>query len=412
MSESFTSRSTELAGRRILLGVTGGIAAYKTAELVRLYKKAGADVRVVMTPNAERFVTKLTLGTLSENEVLTDLFPENVAGSWTKHVSLGLWADLYVIAPATAQTIGKLANGMCDTMVTAVALSARCPMLVCPAMDHDMYQHAASLANREKLRSRGAHVMEADEGELASGLIGKGRMPEPTAIFRESVRIIRESQDERTGPLAGKKMLVTAGPTREAIDPVRFISNRSTGTMGYAVAREAARLGADVVLVSGPTQLDAPEDVRRVDVESTAEMHDAAMRHTDADIAIMVAAVADFSPVSPSESKIKKGNGPSSLELKRTADILADFGRQKRDGQILIGFALETDDGETNARRKLDEKNLDLIVLNNPKESGSGFGYGTNRVTLIPRGDDPVKLPVMAKTDVASAILERVLEML
>jgi len=404
-----TGHTSDLDGRRVLLGVTGGIAAYKTAELVRLYRKAGADVRVIMTPAAERFVTKLTLGTLSENEVHIELFPENLKGSWTKHVSLGLWADIYVIAPATAQTISKLVSGMCDSMVTAVALSARCPMLVCPAMDHDMYEHPASHRNREALREAGAFVMEAEHGELASGLIGKGRLPEPAHILADTFEILDTIDARRDGPLAGKKVLVSAGPTRESLDPVRFISNRSTGTMGFELARSAARRGADVVLVAGPVTLETPEHVRRVDVVSTADMHEAVSWHADADIVVMAAAVADFTPARPSDSKIKKAGGAPSIDFASTTDILAELGQHKREGQILVGFALETDDGPANARKKLERKNLDWIVLNSPVEEGAGFGPGTNRVDLIPRDGETVELPVLPKAEVAEAILEHVL---
>jgi len=393
-------------GRRILLGVSGGIAAYKTAELIRLFKKAGAEVRVVMTPDATRFVTPLTLGTLSENEVHIEIFPENEAGSWTKHVSLGLWADLFVVAPATAQTTSKLVAGACDSMLTAVALTARCPMMVCPAMDHDMYIHPSTVDNHKVLRERGVEVMEAEHGELASGLVGQGRLPEPSAIFEHAAEIIRAKIALRDGPLAGKKVLVTAGPTREAIDPVRYISNHSTGTMGYEVARAAARRGADVVLVSGPTSLESPEYVRRVDVVSTQEMDDAVQRHADADFIVMVAAVADFTPADTSDSKLKKDGSARELSLQPTIDILAGLGKEKRDGQTLVGFALETDDGLKNAQSKLKRKNLDWIVLNNPKEEGAGFGTTTNKVTLLSNEGQQIELPVLPKGEVAEAILE------
>ena len=393
-------------GRRILLGVSGGIAAYKTAELIRLFKKAGAEVRVVMTPDATRFVTPLTLGTLSENEVHIEIFPENEAGSWTKHVSLGLWADLFVVAPATAQTTSKLVAGACDSMLTAVALTARCPMMVCPAMDHDMYIHPSTVDNHKVLRERGVEVMEAEHGELASGLVGQGRLPEPSAIFEHAAEIIRAKIALRDGPLAGKKVLVTAGPTREAIDPVRYISNHSTGTMGYEVARAAARRGADVVLVSGPTSLESPEYVRRVDVVSTQEMDDAVQTHANADFIVMVAAVADFTPADTSDSKLKKDGSARELSLQPTIDILAGLGKEKRDGQTLVGFALETDDGLKNAQSKLERKNLDWIVLNNPKEEGAGFGTTTNKVTLLSNEGQQIELPVLPKGEVAEAILE------
>ncbi len=395
-----------LAGRRILLGVTGGIAAYKTAGLVRLFKKAGADVRVVMTPDASRFVTPLTLGTLSENEVHVEIFPENEAGSWTKHVALGLWADLFLVAPLTAQTLSKLVDGACDSMLTAVALTARCPIMVCPAMDHDMYIHPAIRSNLDTLSSRGVEVMEAEHGELASGLIGQGRLPEPESIFEHASELLSRIAGSSSGPLAGKRVVVTAGPTRERIDPVRFISNHSTGTMGFELARAAARRGADVVLIAGPVSLSTPEGVRRVDVESTADMHAAVNGQADADIIIMSAAVADFTPARPSESKIKKDASSPDMTLKPTADILADLGSRKRDGQLLVGFALETDNGLENARGKLQRKNLDWIVLNNPKKAGAGFGTGTNRVTLLAADDQRVDLPVLPKSEVADAIIE------
>lgn len=404
-----TQSISSMSGRRILLGVSGGIAAYKAAELVRLFKKAGASVCVVMTPDAGRFVTPLTLGTLSESEVFVEIFPANQSGSWTKHVSLGLWADIFVIAPATAQTISKLASGACDSMLTAVALTARCPVLVCPAMDHDMYIHPATERNMQTLRTNGVCVMEADHGELASGLVGKGRLPEPSSIFKRCREIIESRAISRVGPLSGKKVLVTAGPTREAIDPVRFFSNHSTGTMGYEIARSAARRGADVVLVSGPTSLDTPENVRRIDVLSASDMLGETMRHSDADIIVMVAAVADFTVEKPSASKIKKDGSARTIAIKPTVDILAGLGKNKQDGQILIGFALETDDGMQRARGKLESKNLDWIVLNNPNEEGSGFGTGTSRVTLLSRTGDIVELPLMRKDEVAEAILETTL---
>ncbi len=403
------TQTSSAQSRRILLGISGGIAAYKTAELVRHFKKAGAEVKVVMTPDATRFVTPLTLGTLSENEVHIEIFPENEAGSWTKHVSLGLWADLFIVAPATAQTLSKLVNGACDNMLTAVALTARCPVLVCPAMDHDMYIHPSVVANLDTLRARGVEVMEAEHGALASGLIGQGRLPEPIHIFETACGILEKRAASRTGSLQGKKVLVTAGPTREAIDPVRYISNHSTGTMGYEIARSAARRGADVVLVSGPTALATPENVRRIDVESTQQMYDAVQSHADADVVVMVAAVADFTPEMPSDSKIKKDGTARALALKPTIDILGALGSQKRPSQLLIGFALETDNGESNARSKLERKNLDWIVLNNPKEKGAGFGTTTNKVTLLGTSGAKVELPLMSKDEVAEAILETTL---
>lgn len=395
-----------MTGRRILIGVTGGIAAYKTAELVRQFKKAGADVRIVMTPDATRFVTPLTLGTLSENEVHIEIFPENEAGSWTKHVQLGLWADLFLIAPLTAQTLSKLVDGACDSMLTAVALTARCPIMVCPAMDHDMYVHPAIRTNLDTLAGRGVTVMEAEHGELASGLIGQGRLPAPVDIFTTAAEVLETVARQAEGPLAGKRVVVTAGPTRERIDPVRFISNHSTGTMGFELARAAARRGADVILIAGPVALATPVGIRRIDVESTADMHAAVMQYEDADVIIMSAAVADFTPADVSESKIKKDTATPDMRLKATTDILAELGSRKKNGQLLVGFALETDNGLSNARGKMQRKNLDWIVLNNPKEAGAGFGTGTNRVTLLSSRETTVELPIMPKSEVAEAIVE------
>lgn len=396
-----------LAGRRILLGVTGGIAAYKTAELVRLLKKAGAQVQVLMTREAAQFVTPVTLGTLSEREVLVDIFPDNETGSWTKHVHLGRWGDLFVVAPLTANTLAKLAHGHCDNMLTAVALSAACPLLVCPAMDHDMFEHPATHANLDLLVSRGVHVMPPVEGELASGLVGKGRMPEPADILAHIVSLLGAWKAGDL-PLAGRHVLVTAGPTVEAIDPVRFLSNRSTGTMGFAIAGEAARRGARVTLVAGPTHLETPAGVDRVDIRSAEDLQKAVSNVPDADLVIAAAAVADYAPKTASAHKLKKSDADLSIELKRTPDVLAGLGAAKRPGQILVGFALETDDGERNALAKLERKNLDWIVLNDPNEPGAGFGPDTNRVTLLARDGTREELPLLPKAAVASILLDRV----
>ncbi|HET6566380.1 MAG TPA: bifunctional phosphopantothenoylcysteine decarboxylase/phosphopantothenate--cysteine ligase CoaBC [Rhodothermales bacterium] len=402
-----STQNKTLTGRKLLLGVTGSIAAYKAAELVRLLKKSGADVQVLMTADAARFITPLTLGTLSEREILTEIFPENEAGSWTKHVHLGLWADLFVIAPASAQTIARLANGFCDSMLTATALAARCPILVCPAMDHDMYRHPATQANLERLSSFGYEIVQPGYGELASGLTGTGRLPEPDEIL-ERVREKLADSGASGSPLAGKTVLVTAGPTREALDPVRYLTNHSSGRMGYALAEAARRLGASVTLVSGPTGLDAPAGVERIDVTSAQEMHEAVQAHKNADVVIAAAAVADYAPAEMSPTKIKKGGEELVLQLRRTPDVLRALGEQKRPAQVLVGFALETDDGLAHARQKLEAKHLDLIVLNNPLEAGAGFGTATNRVTLIGPNGRVEELPMMSKQDVAKAILERV----
>lgn len=431
---------TPLAGRRLLLGITGSIAAYKAALLVRLFRKAGAEVQVLMTPDAARFVTPLTLATLSGRDVLTAIFPEDGTDDWTQHVSLGLWADLFVVAPATAQTIAKLAGGFSDSMLTATALSARCPLLVCPAMDLDMYRHPATRANLQRLDDYGYEVVPAAHGELASGLVGQGRMPEPEAIFDRVAERLAETSRRADGPtnhgdaggearppasspsqvalsqeaqpLTGKTVLVTAGPTREHVDPVRYLSNPSTGTMGYALAAEAARRGAEVVLVSGPTALETPPGVTRLDVETAAEMERAVQAHADADLVLMAAAVSDYAPAEPSSRKLKKGDGPLTLRLERTPDVLAGLGRRKRAGQCLLGFALETHDGEAHARRKLQAKNLDWIVLNSPLEEGAGFGTETNRVTLIGRDGTTETLPRLPKPAVAAALLDRLAETL
>lgn len=404
------SSSSFLKGRKLLIGVTGGIAAYKVTNLIRLFKKAGAEVQVLMTPSATRFITPLTLGTLSEREVLIEIFPENEDGSWTKHVHLGLWADLFIVCPATAQTIAKLAHGFCDTMITAVALSARCPLLVCPAMDHDMYVHPATQANLDTLRSYGYDVMEPDHGPLASGLIGQGRLPEPVDIFTRAIQKlgIAKPAPIQDQSLAGKTVLVTAGPTREPLDPVRFLSNHSTGTMGYALAAAAAERGGTVTLISGPTQLATPANVTRIDITTADAMHAAVQQHKDADLVIMAAAIADFAPETVAASKIKKNGEAMTVRLRRTPDVLAALGQEKREGQILVGFAMETNDARANAQRKLEKKNLDWIVLNNLHEPGAGFGTTTNRVTLIHRSGTTEDLPLMPKKEVADVLLQRI----
>ena len=407
----------DLSGRHLLLGVTGSIAAYKAAALVRRLTDAGAEVQVLMTPSAERFVSRLTLGTLSEGEVPTEIFPENEEGSWTKHVTLGEWADLFVVAPATAQTIAKLAHGFSDTMLTATALSARCPLLVCPTMDREMYRHPTTQDNLDRLREIGYEVMPAEHGELASGLVGPGRMPEPTAI-RDRVAALLADRDAASGagdaPAAGtlndRSVLVTAGPTHEPLDPVRVFTNRSTGTMGYALARAAAARGGRVTLVSGPTALSPPDGVDVVSVQTAAEMNEAVQaRRDDADLVFMAAAVADYAPAETSSTKRKKDDEDLVLHLRRTPDILKALGAHKRPGQVLVGFALETNDGLDNARRKLEDKNLDWIVLNNPTEEGAGFGPATNRVTILSREGTSEELPLMPKSAVAETLLDRVL---
>lgn len=399
-----------LAGRKIVLGLTGGIAAYKSLAVLRLLAKAGADVQPVLTPDAERFVPRLTVGALAAREVLVDLWPEGASGSWTKHVELGVWADLIVIAPATAQTLAKLAHGFCDNLLTAVCLSARCPVMVFPAMDHDMWHHPATQANLDLLRSRGVAVVEPESGPLASGLVGTGRLPEPEAVVEAVAKRFEEEQADAPS-LAGRRVLVTAGPTREHFDPVRFLSNPSTGTMGFAVAAEAARRGADVTLIAGPVALPTPSGVRRIDIVSADDLYDAALREAEAaDLVVMTAAVADYAPLERHAHKVKKDDGDQTLALRRTPDTLAELGRRKRPGQTLVGFAMETDDGEAHALGKLERKRLDFIVLNVLGEPGAGFGTTTNRVTVYGADGSRRDLPLADKATVAARLLDVVAE--
>lgn len=400
MASDATTRRP-LDGRRILLGITGSIAAYKAAVLCRLLKTAGADVRVVMTPLAKQFITPLTMATLSKNPILVEFFdPEN--GAWNSHVALGEWADCYLIAPATANTLAKMATGVADNLLLTTYLSARCPVVVAPAMDLDMYAHEATQQNLRTLAARGVRIVESEEGELASGLQGKGRMAEPDRI----AAFVGGLLDEKKKTLAGKRLIVTAGATIEAIDPVRFISNHSSGKMGYAIAGELAARGAAVTLVTGRTSLPTPAGVERVDVLSAAEMYEAAVGAFDAsDGAVMCAAVADYTPAHVSDTKIKKGDGGLTIELRRTRDIAAELGARKG-GRVLVGFALETDDEEAHAEAKLSKKNFDFIVLNSLRDPGAGFRGDTNKVTLIDRAGRE-ELPLMSKREVAARIADK-----
>ena len=394
----------ELEGRRILLGITGSIAAYKAAPLCRLLKTAGADVRVVMTPLAKQFITPLTMATLSKHPILVEFFdPEN--GAWNSHISLGEWADCLLIAPATANTLAKMAAGIADNLLLTTYLSARCPVAIAPAMDLDMYAHPATQQNLRTLAGRGVHLIDPEEGELASGLTGKGRMADPERIAAFVEELLREKKKT----LSGKRFVVTAGATIEPIDPVRFISNHSSGKMGYAIAGELARRGAEVTLGSGRTALPAPLDVRRVDVLSAAEMYDAATAAFDrADGAVMCAAVADYTPAEPADRKLKKGDSDLRIVLRRTRDIAAALGARKGD-RLLVGFALETDHEADNARAKLEKKNFDFIVLNSLRDAGAGFRGDTNKVSLIDRAGR-TDLPLMSKTEVAARIADRIEE--
>ena len=402
MASGSVAEASPLAGRRILLGITGSIAAYKAAVLCRLLKTAGAEVRVVMTPLAKQFITPLTMATLSKNPILVEFFdPEN--GAWNSHVSLGEWADCYLIAPATANTLAKMATGVADNLLLTTYLSARCPVVVAPAMDLDMYAHAATQQNLRTLAERGVRIVEPAEGELASGLTGKGRMAEPDAI----AAFVGELLTEKKKTLCGKRLIVTAGATIEAIDPVRFISNHSSGKMGYAIAGELAARGAAVTLVSGRTALATPPGVERVDVLSADEMYDAAVRAFDeADGAVMCAAVADYTPAEVSETKIKKGDGEFFIRLRRTRDIAAELGARKG-GRLLVGFALETHDEEAHAESKLERKKFDFIVLNSLRDAGAGFRGDTNKVTFIDRAGHE-ELPLLSKREVADRIADRI----
>ena len=397
-----------LKGKHIILGISGSIAAYKAATLIRLLVKEGAEVKVVMTPLAKEFITPLTLATLSKNPILVDFYnPEN--GDWHSHVSLGLWADLLLIAPATANTIGKMVAGIADNLLLTTYLSAKCPVAVAPAMDLDMYRHPATQRNLNVLKSYGNWIIEPEEGELASGLSGKGRMEEPEKIVAFLSTLWQEKKD-----LTGQKVLLTAGPTYERIDPVRFIGNYSTGKMGFALAEEFAARGAEVILIAGPVNLKTiSAAIRRVDVVSAGEMFEQVMQFADqCDIVVSCAAVADFTPKEKSGTKIKRGKTDLNLELQPTQDIAAELGRRKKAGQLLIGFALETDDEACNAVLKLRKKNLDLIVLNSLRDKGAGFGGDTNKVTVIDRKEQQFAYDLKSKQEVAADIVDRIVDLL
>ncbi|MEO6150353.1 MAG: bifunctional phosphopantothenoylcysteine decarboxylase/phosphopantothenate--cysteine ligase CoaBC [Mucilaginibacter sp.] len=397
-----------LEGKNIIVGVCGSIAAYKSALLVRLLVKAGANVQVVMTPDAAEFITPLTLSTLSKNPVHINYF-DRANGEWDNHVALGLWADLLLIAPATANTLAKMAGGLCDNLLTAVYLSARCPVYFAPAMDLDMWKHAATVQNVAKLQSYSNVLIPAGTGELASGLYGEGRMAEPDEIVA-----MLSDEIKKKLPLANQKILVTAGPTYEAIDPVRFIGNHSSGKMGFAIADELAALGADVTLVAGPTaQIAKHSSIKRIDVISTAEMLQACIQqYADSKACIMSAAVADYAPVSIAPQKIKKQTADLNIDLKKTTDILKRLGESKRDDQILVGFALETENEEQYAIEKLQKKNLDLIILNSLNDKGAGFKNDTNKITMIDKFLQRTIFTLKSKNEVARDICEKVTQLI
>lgn len=391
-----------LQGKKIILGVTGSIAAYKSAYLTRLLKKNGAEVKVVITPYGKEFITPVTLATLSENTVLSDFFKHD-DGSWNSHVALGVWADVMLIAPATANTIAKMANGICDNLLLTTYLSARCPVVIAPAMDLDMFSHPATVKNLDRLRSHGDHIIEPAVGELASGLEGKGRMEEPEKIIAWLADFFKKKSR-----FCGKRILITAGPTHESIDPVRFIGNHSSGKMGYAIAEAFADQGADVELISGPVAVTTVHPSVRVHRVATAEEMALVTESLspDADILVFAAAVADFTPIRPSDHKIKRTGDMLNLTLAPTRDIAAWAGKSRKPGQFLVGFALETDNAEENAYKKLVSKNLDLIILNRAGETGAGFGGDTNRISIIGKDNKPMDFELKAKGEVARDITD------
>jgi len=400
-------KNMALKGKKIILGVTGSIAAYKSAQLIRLLVKEGADVKVIMTPLAKEFITPLTLATLAKNPILVDFFdPTN--GNWNSHVDLGLWADAYLIAPTTANTIGKMANGVADNLLLTTYLSAKCPVFIAPAMDLDMFAHPANQHNLETLKSIGNHIIEPSSGELASGLEGKGRMEEPENI----VRFLDDFFTPK--PLLGKKILITAGPTYEKIDPVRFIGNYSTGKMGFALAEVCALQGADVCLVTGPVQLNTIHpNIERINVQSAAQMFEEVINRFNAvDGAILCAAVADFTPKQAAETKIKREKEDLILELKPTQDIAAFIGEMKSGRQFVVGFALETNNEEVNALSKLERKNFDFIVLNSLQDDKAGFGFDTNKISIIYRSGDKKQFDLKNKNAVAEDIVAEIVRIL
>lgn len=394
-----------LQGKKILLGISGGIAAYKTASLVRLFIKAGAHVQIVMSPAAKEFVTPLTLATLSKNPVYSEFVePNDTTGVWNNHVELALWADLFLVAPATANTISKMANGICDNLLMACYLSAKCTVFCAPAMDLDMYKHQSTIQNFNKLQDFGNIIIPAESGALASGLSGQGRMAEPENILRFIEDFWLSSL-----PLLGKNILITAGPTYEAIDPVRYIGNHATGKMGYEIAWEAAQRGAKVFLVSGPSKIEIKHDmIDLIKVNSSDEMYVACQKvFHDVDVFIAAAAVADYKPRQVSEQKIKKNDDKLLIELVKTKDILKSLGEIKKN-QFLVGFALETENEIEHAIQKIKNKNLDLIVLNSLNDQGAGFGHDTNKVTFIDKNFNITPMPLKSKIEVAQDIINQI----
>lgn len=397
---------SQLQGKKIILGITGSIAAYKSAMLCRLLIKQDCEVKVIMTDAAANFITPLTLSTLSKNEVITSLMTDD---NWSNHVELGLWADAMLIAPATATTISKMANGIADNMLVATYLSAKCPVYIAPAMDLDMWKHGSTEANISKLQSYDNQIIPVGHGELASGLVGDGRMAEP-----EDIITFLEAEESKKKDLLDKTILITAGPTRESIDPVRFISNHSTGSMGIAIAEDCARRGAKVDLVLGPSSLNASHiNINTIDVQSAEDMYQASVqRYESADVTILAAAVADYTPATVADQKIKKKEGDMNIDLERTKDIAAALGKRKSSNQINIGFALETQNAVANATSKLERKNFDFIVLNSLEDKGAGFGIGSNKVSIIHKNDKINKYPLKSKKKVAVDIVNEIVHLL
>ena len=389
-----------LSGKKILLGITGSIAAYKSASLCRLLKAEGAEIQVVMTNSATGFITPLTLSVLSGNPVYTEMISEEK--TWNNHVALGLWADLFLVAPASANTISAFSNGTCDNLLQAVFLSARCPVLIAPAMDHDMFLHHATQENLALLKERGIRIAGPASGSLASGLVGEGRMLEPDELLEEVLSFFYPDQ-----PLKGKKVLVNAGPTREAIDPVRYITNHSTGKMGVAVATALLQAGAEVHLVLGPVSVPVPPGIAVTSVVTAEDMMRECTRlFPSMDGAILSAAVADYKPAIAADQKIKKNDQQWSLPMEKTGDVLQALGKMKKPGQLLVGFALETNNEMANAQIKLEKKNLDFIVLNSLQDAGAGFGTDTNKITLLFRNNTSVEIPLMSKQKAAEEIVK------
>ncbi len=395
-----------LRNKKILLGVCGSIAAYKAAHLIRLLVKAEAEVRVIMTTSASTFITPLTLATVSKNPVLTEFVKDNT-GTWNNHVELGLWADVFVIAPASANTIAKMANGICDNLLLATYLSAKCPVWVAPAMDLDMYIHPATGKNLDMLKSYGNHIIKSEHGELASGLIGEGRLAEP-----EHIVSVLKTNFKNSFALLNKKVLITAGPTYEAIDPVRFIGNNSSGKMGYAIAHEAAQQGAQVHLVRGPSaERGEHKNITLEKVTSTEEMYEACIKQfANTDISILAAAVADYRPASVADQKIKKKSNSLTIDLIKTKDIAAELGAKKVNGQLIVGFALETENEIVNALNKIQSKKFDLIVLNSLNDKGAGFGYATNKISIIDRENNQKDFQLKSKNEVAKDIVNAIIK--